>query len=74
MSGVGEFVLNNGFLHVKAGDVLQIPSGSIHSMNAICDMEWIDIQTGKDLALDDSVCLLKQWDEIVKYCRLVGVG
>ncbi|PZE20465.1 phosphomannose isomerase type II C-terminal cupin domain [Paenibacillus xerothermodurans] len=69
VSGKGEFVLNNEFLFVQEGDLLQIPAGSIHSMRAITDMEWIEVQRGTELGEDDTVRLFVDWDDIEKYCR-----
>jgi mannose-1-phosphate guanylyltransferase len=69
-SGTGEFVFNNQFLVVKPGDVLQIPPGTLHSIRASSDLEWIEIQLGEKLDQEDIVRLLVDWNEIEEYCHL----
>ncbi len=54
---------------VQAGDMLKIPSGSFHSIKALIDMQWIEVQMGIELDSEDSVRMLSQWDEIEEHCR-----
>lgn len=69
LSGEGEFVLNHESRRVRTGDVLQIPSGVIHSIRALTDLEWIEVQMGQQLVEEDIVVLCKEWEEIEKHCR-----
>lgn len=71
LSGEGEFVLNNEFRKVQTGDVLQIPSGVTHSIRAITDLEWIEVQMGQEIIEEDIVRLYMDWEEIEKHCRQV---
>lgn len=71
LSGEGEFVLNNEFRKVQSGDVLQIPRGVTHSIRAISDLEWIEVQMGREIVEDDIVRLYIDWEEIEKHCRTV---
>jgi mannose-1-phosphate guanylyltransferase len=70
LSGSGEFVLNNKFSSVKEGQVLQIPAGSAHSVKAVTDLEWVEVQLGRRLAGEDTLRLFADWDDIVKHCRV----
>jgi mannose-1-phosphate guanylyltransferase len=70
VSGSGEFVFNNQFLTVKAGDVVQIPPGTMHSIRANSNMEWIEIQLGEKLDQEDIVRLFVDWAEIEEHCKL----
>lgn len=52
-TGLGEFILNDYKSIVKAGDVLRIPSGAKHKITGITDLEFIEVQIGKELAEED---------------------
>jgi mannose-1-phosphate guanylyltransferase len=67
ISGEGEFILNDKLFHVQAGDVLQIPVRSRHSIRALTDLEIIEVQTGSELVEEDIVRLAMGWEEICTY-------
>lgn len=67
ISGEGELVLNEKLIHVKAGDVIQIPIRSRHSIRALMDLEFIEVQTGSELVEEDNIRLCMEWDEIAQY-------
>lgn len=66
ISGEGEFVLNDQFSSVEPGDVLKIPSGGLHAVKAITDLEFIEVQTGSELVEEDIVRICMTWEEIEK--------
>ncbi|MGG2201580.1 sugar phosphate nucleotidyltransferase [Paenibacillus validus] len=69
LSGKGQFAMDGRIQDVQAGDMLKIPSGSFHSIKALIDMQWIEVQMGIELDSEDSVRMLSQWDEIEEHCR-----
>ncbi|WP_281885388.1 sugar phosphate nucleotidyltransferase [Paenibacillus sp. YYML68] len=71
VAGHGEFILNNVFMQVKEGDMLQIPAGTLHSIRALTDLEWIEVQMGKQVNDGDIVRLFMNWEEIELHCRSV---
>ncbi|MBP1993979.1 sugar phosphate nucleotidyltransferase [Paenibacillus eucommiae] len=70
ITGSGEFVFNNEFLFVNPGDVLQIPAGTLHSIRALSDIEFIEVQLGEKLELEDIIRLFTSWTEIEERCRM----
>ncbi|NEW07160.1 cupin domain-containing protein [Paenibacillus sp. SYP-B3998] len=66
ISGEGELVLNEKLIHVKAGDVIQIPMRSRHSIRGITDLEFIEVQTGSELVEEDNIRLFMSWEEIAQ--------
>ncbi|MFB6363166.1 sugar phosphate nucleotidyltransferase [Paenibacillus elgii] len=70
LSGEGEFILNEQYRKVKPGDTLHIPTGARHSIRALTDLEYIEVQTGTELTEEDSVRLHAEWSEILEQVRL----
>jgi mannose-1-phosphate guanylyltransferase len=70
VSGTGEFVYNNEFHFVEPGDVLQIPAGTIHSIRAQSDMEWVEVQLGEKLDQEDIIRIFMDWTDIEEHCRM----
>ncbi|MGG1555817.1 sugar phosphate nucleotidyltransferase [Paenibacillus ferrarius] len=64
IAGEGELVLNEKLIQVKAGDVIQIPIRARHSIRALTDLEFIEVQTGSELVEEDNVRLFMSWEEI----------
>jgi mannose-1-phosphate guanylyltransferase len=46
ISGEGEFILNGQRRIVRTGDTMEIPIGASHTINAITDIEFIEVQKG----------------------------
>jgi mannose-1-phosphate guanylyltransferase len=68
LAGEGIFALNDQFIRVSAGDVLQIPPGAGHSMKAMTELEIIEVQLGSVLVEEDTIRLFLSWDEIERNC------
>lgn len=66
ISGVGEFLLNDKMIPVKTGDVLHIPVGAKHSIRALEDLEFIEVQQGTELVEEDNVRITSSWEEILQ--------
>lgn len=68
-SGDGLFVLDDIMRNVSAGDVLVIPVGSRHAIKSITELQFIEIQMGRDLIEEDIVRICMSWEEIEKLCN-----
>ncbi len=64
IKGQGEFVLNGEIKHIKAGDIVEIQPEAKHSLKAITDIEFIEVQRGTELIEEDIVRLSFDWTEI----------
>lgn len=53
VEGDGLFVLDGNEKHIKAGDTVIIPMGHKHTVKAITQLSFIQIQTGNPLVEDD---------------------
>lgn len=53
INGEGVFILNDIKRNVKAGDVVIIKKGDKHSLKAINDLRFIEVQIGDEIAEDD---------------------
>ncbi|WP_223066978.1 sugar phosphate nucleotidyltransferase [Paenibacillus caui] len=65
VSGEAKVVLNERMYEVRAGDVVRIPEGTKHSIFAVSDVEFIEVQTGSDLVEEDIVRICMNWNDIV---------
>lgn len=65
--GEGELVLNDQIRRVKAGDIIHIPAGRKHAIQAIRELEFIEVQTGKEVVDTDFVRLFTDWEEILAH-------
>ncbi|MEM5016261.1 sugar phosphate nucleotidyltransferase [Metabacillus indicus] len=63
--GEGELVLNDSICRVKAGDIIHIPVGKKHAIRAIKELEFIEVQTGKEVVDTDFIRLYADWEEIL---------
>jgi len=68
VSGIGEFVLNERVMTVRAGDVLHIPVGARHSIRAEQHLEIIEVQTGSLLIEEDIIRLAMSWEDTLGLC------
>ncbi|QRG69331.1 sugar phosphate nucleotidyltransferase [Brevibacillus choshinensis] len=66
VSGEGEFILDDQLRFVGPGDVLEIPVGAKHSIRALKDLEFIEVQMGSQLIEEDIVRLGMTWREIIE--------
>ncbi|MBP1962940.1 sugar phosphate nucleotidyltransferase [Paenibacillus aceris] len=64
VSGVADIVINDKLYQVKPGDVVRIPEGTKHSIRAITDVEFIEVQSGSDLVEEDIVRICMAWKDI----------
>ncbi|CAM2979195.1 sugar phosphate nucleotidyltransferase [Paenibacillus sediminis] len=64
-AGLGEMIMDDRLLSVKAGDVIKIPAGTLHSIRAMNDMELIEVQTGSEIVEEDVVILTVDWTQII---------
>ncbi|MNI07529.1 Mannose-1-phosphate guanylyltransferase RfbM [compost metagenome] len=64
ISGVADLIINDKPYQVKPGDVVRIPEGTKHSILAITDMEFIEVQTGSELIEEDIVRICMDWKDI----------
>ncbi|TXK83762.1 sugar phosphate nucleotidyltransferase [Paenibacillus sp. N3.4] len=64
ISGVADIVINDKLYQVKPGDVVRIPEGTRHSIRAITDVEFIEVQSGTELIEEDTVRICMEWKDI----------
>lgn len=68
VKGNGAIVLDDKYEKITAGDVIQIPLGSKHSIKAETEIEIIEIQSGTELVEEDIVRYCFDWSEIIENC------
>ncbi|CAM3642533.1 sugar phosphate nucleotidyltransferase [Cohnella lubricantis] len=71
IAGEGEVVINADYRTVSAGDVISIPGGTRHSIRAVTDIEFIEIQHGSELAEEDVVRIYRHWSEIISLAKQI---
>ncbi|QWU17157.1 mannose-1-phosphate guanylyltransferase [Paenibacillus sophorae] len=64
ISGEASIILNEKMHKVKAGDVVRIPEGTKHSILALTDVEFIEVQTGSELVEEDNIRITLDWKDI----------
>ncbi|BCG57606.1 sugar phosphate nucleotidyltransferase [Paenibacillus sp. URB8-2] len=64
ISGEASIILNERMHKVKAGDVVRIPAGTKHSILALTDVEFIEVQTGSELVEEDNIRITLDWKDI----------
>ncbi|MBY9077507.1 cupin domain-containing protein [Paenibacillus sp. HN-1] len=64
ISGEASIILNEKKHNVKAGDVVRIPAGTKHSILALTDVEFIEVQTGSELVEEDNIRITLDWKDI----------
>ncbi len=65
--GEGELILDGKIRRVKSGDIIHIPVGRKHAIRAISELEFIEVQTGREVIVDDFVRLYTEWDSIIQH-------
>jgi mannose-1-phosphate guanylyltransferase len=65
--GEGELILDDSIRRVKAGDIIHIPVGRKHAIRAISELEFIEVQTGKEVVDTDFVRLYSDWAAILQH-------
>ncbi|MGG2063459.1 sugar phosphate nucleotidyltransferase [Bacillus sp. S14(2024)] len=65
--GEGELILDGNIRRVKAGDIVHIPVNRQHAIRAISELEFIEVQTGKEVVDTDFVRLYTNWDDILTH-------
>jgi mannose-1-phosphate guanylyltransferase len=68
VNGEGVFALNGGLKVVKPGDVLKINRGDHHSVKAVSNLEFIEVQSGHELIEEDIIRVFMDWAEIEEKC------
>ncbi len=62
VEGEGEALLNGEKRPVRTGDIIELPCGMKHSLNAKTRLQVIEVQMGKDISVEDKVKHLAHWD------------
>lgn len=62
--GSGEVCIQDRVSSVRAGDVLKIPAGTIHGIRALEDLEFIEVQAGREVTEEDTIRLAFTWEEM----------
>lgn len=53
VDGVGELLIDGHVRNVRRGDVAYIVKGQLHAMRAVSDLQFIEVQIGRELSEDD---------------------
>lgn len=64
LSGRGLVVLDGHQFSVQAGDVVRVPVGSRHSIKALTELEFIEVQSGSEVLEQDIERLCLAWEDI----------
>ncbi|SFE99405.1 mannose-1-phosphate guanylyltransferase [Bacillus sp. OV194] len=65
--GEGELILDENVRRVKAGDIIHISASKKHAIRAIKELEFIEVQTGKEVVDTDFVRLFHDWKDIMEH-------
>ncbi|QHW34982.1 cupin domain-containing protein [Paenibacillus rhizovicinus] len=68
VKGEGEFIQNGNYMKVKAGNILHIPTKTLHTLRANSDIEMIVVQSGIRSEENSLVELYHTWREISEIC------
>ncbi|WP_308638444.1 sugar phosphate nucleotidyltransferase [Paenibacillus silvisoli] len=71
VKGEGEFIQNGNYMKVKAGNILHIPTKTLHTLKAASDIEMIVVQSGLSYEENQLVELYRTWKEITEGCLKV---
>ncbi|MEC0304270.1 sugar phosphate nucleotidyltransferase [Terribacillus saccharophilus] len=69
VKGVGELVLDDQIIRIKAGDVIHLPAGKKHGVKAISELEFIEVQTGPGIDVQDINRITFEWEEVLARFR-----
>lgn len=53
--GEGKAVIDGAECSVKAGDVLEMPAGTKHTVTATTTLEIVEVQLGRDISVHDKI-------------------
>ncbi len=53
MDGTGDLLIDGHIRNVRRGDVAYITKGMLHSIRAVTDLHFIEVQIGDELSEDD---------------------
>ncbi|QAY66761.1 sugar phosphate nucleotidyltransferase [Paenibacillus protaetiae] len=70
--GQGEFIQNGNYMVVGEGNVLHIPTKTLHTIRAVSDLEMIIVQSGKDTG--QVMELFTSWHDVSERCMKVTKG
>ncbi|EHQ88063.1 sugar phosphate nucleotidyltransferase [Desulfosporosinus youngiae] len=68
-NGEGELALDDAIFRVKPGDVFRIPIGVRHGIWASTDLEFIEVQSGRQLIEEDITRIYMTWEEVKGHCK-----
>jgi mannose-1-phosphate guanylyltransferase len=68
LSGNGELILDGVHQQIRTGDVLQITQGVKHAIKSTTSLEYLEIQIGNQLMIEDIARLTMTWEEAIHYC------
>lgn len=64
LNGEAELVMDEVYSHLKTGDCVTIPSRTRHSMRALTELEWIEVQFSQDqLEENDEIKISSVWEQ-----------
>ncbi|MFD1956499.1 mannose-1-phosphate guanylyltransferase [Paenibacillus thailandensis] len=65
LNGEAELMLDECCSRVKTGDTVDIPARARHSMRALTDLEWVELQLGPGISQpEDQIVISTVWEEI----------
>jgi mannose-1-phosphate guanylyltransferase len=73
LSGNGELLLDGVYQRIRTGDVLHISQGVKHAIKSITPLEYLEIQIGNELLIEDITRIAVLWEEAIKYGNLEDI-
>ncbi|MEK0315281.1 sugar phosphate nucleotidyltransferase [Cohnella sp. 56] len=67
VKGQGEFVLNGNYLSVNLGNMLHIPSKTLHTIRAISNLEIIVVESRRTDEKSRTMELFSAWEEVTQH-------
>ncbi|PDO09847.1 MAG: mannose-1-phosphate guanylyltransferase [Candidatus Reconcilbacillus cellulovorans] len=64
LSGRGLVVLDDHQFSIQAGDVVRVHAGCRHSVKALSELEFIEVQSGSEVHEDDIERICMRWEDI----------
>lgn len=62
VDGTGDLLIDGHVRNVRSGDVAYIHKGQKHSLRAVSDLRFIEVQIGSELAVNDAEDCEWEWD------------
>lgn len=69
IKGEGELALDDKITRVKAGDVVHLPAGKKHSILAVSELEFIEVQTGLGIFEEDIHRIAYDWEDVLGHFK-----